>query len=408
MPLYFGCYLDVSGCERLHGSAEELLARLASHCARLSVNVRLALSSTLGCAWALSRYSSQRIAVSKNLRQALAPLPLLALRLEANLACELAELGLSQIEDLYSLPPAALTERFPPYLLKHLQQALGLEEETFSTLKEAPPQHYKLSFDSPLQSLTALYHAIRHLLEQLLSRLEQEGEKIRMLRLTFSRLDAAPLSLSLQLNASHTKAESLWPLLQPRIERLQLANGIESVSLTIENTESLFPYHTLLSRKPDSPQLSSQNIEKLLDALASRLQDERIFCLKEQNSHLPERAFVYTSLLQKKQQAPTDLSFASTKVELERPSLLFASPWAIKAVSLLPDNPPSIIYCAGKAYRIIRGIGPERLSPEWWQNEQLAPAATRDYFKIQLQSGTWLWVFREVETEHWYVHGIWS
>ena len=44
----------------------------------------------------------------------------------------------------------------------------------------------------------------------------------------------------------------------------------------------------------------------------------------------------------------------------------------------------------------------ERITTEWWQGPQ-----TRDYFKVQTAAGQWLWVYRQLETSRWFVHGIW-
>ena len=35
----------------------------------------------------------------------------------------------------------------------------------------------------------------------------------------------------------------------------------------------------------------------------------------------------------------------------------------------------------------------------------------RDYFKVQIPSGLWIWIYREINTaskHQWFVHGVWS
>ena len=81
------------------------------------------------------------------------------------------------------------------------------------------------------------------------------------------------------------------------------------------------------------------------------------------------------------------------------------------AMAALPDSPPSWIKWKGQKFKIEDGLGPERIAPEWWQQKEQerfgAPveSCTRDYFKVLLPSGTWVWLFREIETSNWFVHG---
>jgi protein ImuB len=75
---------------------------------------------------------------------------------------------------------------------------------------------------------------------------------------------------------------------------------------------------------------------------------------------------------------------------------------------MLPDKPPSFIQWRGKNLKIITGIGPERIAPEWWgRSLAQGEGVTRDYFKVQDECGRWLWVFRDPITQTWFLHGMW-
>ena len=87
-----------------------------------------------------------------------------------------------------------------------------------------------------------------------------------------------------------------------------------------------------------------------------------------------------------------------------RPSFLFSSPEPAAAIAITPDGPPSLLHWRGRDHAIARAIGPERIGSEWWQH----PEPTRDYFKVQESAGRWLWVYRQVQTNEWFVHGEWA
>jgi protein ImuB len=89
---------------------------------------------------------------------------------------------------------------------------------------------------------------------------------------------------------------------------------------------------------------------------------------------------------------------------------------------MVPDRPPTVLRWRGREMRIVTGIGPERIGAEWWRwraekrrgraggEAESEPERffTRDYFRVQEDVGRWLWVYRELETGRWFVHGFWA
>jgi protein ImuB len=153
----------------------------------------------------------------------------------------------------------------------------------------------------------------------------------------------------------------------------------------------------------------------------------------------------------------------------DRPSVLLERPEPLRVVALTPDGPVMSLRWAGRNRRITACIGPERIGPQWWDARlQPAPpgdgasrqrvkptrpgvkqdvdmaregsgqgmdiqgrldapppelhshgsrlpgsatdgdAQTRDYYKLQDDTGLWLWVYRELQTGNWLVHGVWE
>ena len=106
------------------------------HFARLGFTARIALAETLGGAHALARYahSSSIIVPQGKIGEALAPLPVEALRLDGDITRLLKRLGLKRIGQLYDLPRPSLERRFhsrqaAEAVLHRLDQALGQREE---------------------------------------------------------------------------------------------------------------------------------------------------------------------------------------------------------------------------------------------------------------------------------------
>ncbi len=136
-----------------------------------------------------------------------------------------------------------------------------------------------------------------------------------------------------------------------------------------------------------------------------------------------------------------------------------------RVVLMNPEGPVLSVEWRGRSHRLISSIGPERIAPRWWKSpakrvstctrrtrnhgesvdggngagkprprhrkvDVLADAETqaveldgeaekkplpplwadlaaRDYYRLQAESGLWLWVFRRLDTGRWFVHGVW-
>ena len=89
----------------------------------------------------------------------------------------------------------------------------------------------------------------------------------------------------------------------------------------------------------------------------------------------------------------------------ERPGYLLQVPEALEATALLPDRPPQRITWQRRQLHIQQALGPERIQTPWWETETLEQ---RDYFSVQDHLGRWLWIYREIPSQQWFLHGLWT
>jgi protein ImuB len=67
---------------------------------------------------------------------------------------------------------------------------------------------------------------------------------------------------------------------------------------------------------------------------------------------------------------------------------------------------------------VVRAEGPERIAPEWWRLSPASPRPprTRDYYRIEDETGRRYWLFREGlygredqdRTPEWWLHGVFA
>jgi hypothetical protein len=65
---------------------------------------------------------------------------------------------------------------------------------------------------------------------------------------------------------------------------------------------------------------------------------------------------------------------------------------------------PTLISIDGNRWKIIASAGPERVESGWWSG----PMQRREYYRIALESGDWWWIYRDLRTKSWYLHGAFA
>ncbi len=401
-----GANLDLSGCEKLFDGEVNLLREMSTALAAFCPEHQIAIAPSLGAAWAFSRFGKKRLCIvsKQHLRKAVGNLPLAALRLEPKILSSLEDLNLSLVEHVLSIPRRSLLSRFGPELLKRIDQILGVVEEPLRAAEFATEMKAEKIFTGPVLQLEAIEVTAKKLLGKLLERLAMDTQKPAHLVLEVQTVQCPPRRKEILLSIPSAEEHHLWSLLRTQIERLDMGLGVERIALRVSKTQRITAVEEspLVEQKENE---STKELGSLLDIWAEKLGPESVCRTKLHESYLPERSFSFAPFLGVKERKEKDVGVQPNTTDV-RPSLLFHIPTFVEVIAALPDSPPSLIKWRGNHYRVVNGIGPERIAPEWW-GEDRELMKTRDYFKIQLQSGAWLWVFREAETQRWFIHGVW-
>lgn len=432
--------VDLTGCAHLFGGEEALLAQVADDCADLGLTVRAGIADTVGAAWALARFAGgpdtaqsntplsgtrtgdaiaqeahatrsrahprrrapdttttapvTLIAPSGRLRQVLAPLPLAALRLDARTVEGLSRLGLRRIEDIATLPRAALTRRFGAHVLRRLDQALGLEPEPVTPA--GAPLHFaaRLSLPDPIGLLPDVEAGVDRLLHALCTRLQSRGRGARRVRLqafcTDGRIERAEVGLA----RAADQPDRIRPLLWQKLEGIDAGFGIDMLRLEAVETEPLTPIqhrgHLDAGAAAAARQTSDEALPDLIGKLGARLGAESVTRLHPGASHIPEKA---TVVLQAAWSAPHPAPWPDARAP--RPILIFR-PEAVMAPEGDP-TPPARFRWRRRDMALRVATGPERIAPEWWLDDPDWRSGPRDYWRIETERGERLWLF--------YAHG---
>lgn len=402
-----GLFLDVSGAARLWGGEAALLDDLLARLARADVPARAAIADTAGAAWALARYGGEdRIVLEPGAQaEALAHLPVAALRLEPQAAAGLPRLGLTTIGQLTDLPRAQLGRRFGAHTLLRLDQALGRADEALRFRRPPTPWFERRAFFDPLSALDDLQRATGDLLAALCERLAAEGQGARRFEVVFHRADGRAFPVRVGAGRPARDPARLLKLFAPKLETVDPGFGIDAVTLTADRLEPLLERQTRLDRQSES----EEAVAALVDQLGNRLGQDRVWRAAPFESHIPERAVTHAPA-----SAPAPTSVAGGwDPERPRPLRLLPRPEPVEALAPVPDDPPAVFTWRGRRRRVRRAEGPERIAEEWWRDVHRIPdpARVRDYYSVEDETGERFWLFRAglwgcPEEPRWYLHGL--
>ena len=154
--------VDVTGLGSLFGGEERLAEQVMRAFQRLGLTARVAIADTVGAAWAISHFEKEFPIVIPpgNTASALAILPVAALRISPSMIELLAELGLTQIGQLQSLPREAMAARFDPQLCLRLDQATGLMAEPILSHRPLPEITAHMQLEDSIRDRAALEVAL--------------------------------------------------------------------------------------------------------------------------------------------------------------------------------------------------------------------------------------------------------
>jgi len=289
-----GLFLNITGCAHLFGGEERLLVDLQLRLRSFGLYPRLAVAGTAGAAWALARHGKRNLTIipSGAEREALANLPLTALRLPDEAVMVLRRLGFRRSGELIDQPRAPFGTRFNTTLLSRLDQALGRAPEPLIPVVPPPIYRAQMQFLEPIMDQEQVLQAATRLLETLVQDLTRDAVGARLLRLLLFKMDGEAVSLDLGLAAPSRDARHIAQLIGLRLYRLQSAFetdfGFEAAALHVLSADDMaeHQHQFAISTHTAAP----EELARLVDRLQHRLGGGAVRQFRALQSHIPERA----------------------------------------------------------------------------------------------------------------------
>jgi protein ImuB len=414
-------FLDLTGVAHLHGGEAQMAARLRRMLARLGYSARIAIADTPGAAWALAHFQGATLCPPGQHVEALAPLPIEALRIDPSSVELLHRLGVTRIAQLAVMPRAPLVKRFGTNLALQLDRALGRLSEPLHPVVPPEPIAIAQRFAEPIATAEAIEHWLGTLVPRLTAALAEKGIGATRIELIADRIDGVPQRIRIGLARPSRDGAHLLRLLIRRIEQVEPGYGVDALTLHVRRALPLGA-ESFTERLDEE---AAPDLAPLVDTLATRIGMRAMWRSRPVESDVPERSVTRMAVLDPParpllrgkrddvRQLDRNPPLPPWHPGWPRPARLLARPERLDHVMAeLPDHAPRRFTWRGQSHRVIRADGPERIQGEWWKRDA-ERASVRDYFRVEDEAGRRYWLFRSGDGERavtgdlsWYLHGV--
>jgi protein ImuB len=442
-----GLMLDITGAAHLVGGEAALAADLRTRLTAQSFTAETAIAPTAGAAWGLARFGLASPVIDEDLLEdALAPLPVAALRIDPDTAAGLDRVGLKTIGDLMQRPRSPLAARFGAPLLWRLDQALGRDQEAINPRRPVPPAVVEARLAEPLMREADVATVAANLARDLCHLLEERGHGASALELAVFRVDGHVRRMAIGTAAPSRDAGLIIKLIGLKLghlaDPLEAGFGFDLVRLAATAVEPCDARAHALPAIEDDPALAEERVVMLADRLAARFGRGAVLRPMLADTHWPEaaatlapfaprtgertpphavsptgaalRAALRASLAHEDRLASVRRDVATPTLGPARPLRLFHPPEPVEIIAEVPDGPPLRLRWRRRSLRIVAAEGPERIAALWWQGKLRENTRPRDYYRVADETGRRLWVFRDglYSTQgpppRWFVHGLFA
>ncbi len=369
--------LEVAASLRLFGSVDGLCGQLAEGLARLPHEAVMAMAPTPQAAMLLARCGPTKVVTDcAALRAVLGKLPVSVLPVTAKQAALLNRLGLRRLHDLWRLPREGLGKRFGLDLVDYLARLLGHEPELRLPYHRAPTFAARWLFPQETANLSFILHGLEQLLAQLIRFMRLRELALNRLQIAFYHNRRPSSRRTLNLRQSCRDTEPILSLLRESLCRQQLPAPVLELELRVTEFHPFVAVSQSLLTESTVADERDIAWQQLLDRLQARLGTRSISGLQCLADHRPEWAWDYGSPM------------SGIVAVGDRPL------WMLSQPRLLRNSLAGITLCSEA----------ERIEGGWWDGADVR----RDYYHAADGKGRRLWVFRDLTSGAWYLHGLFA
>jgi protein ImuB len=310
--------------------------------------------------------------------------------------------GIRTLGELAALPPADLAARLGRAGL--VWQAIARGDDVRPLVPDVPEERFESSIELewPIDGLEPLSFVLTRLLEPLSTRLERRDRGAAVLHVRLDLVTDDVCTRSLQLPSPIRDVRTLRTLALLDLESHPPHAAIDRVTIVIDPTPGRVLQHTLFARAQPTP----EQLSTLLARLGALMGQDRIGAPALVDSYRPG-AFVMTPFAVDQRREPfSENSASSAASALNVVSALRRCRHPVPARVAVVDGEPVRVTTDRQGFaggQVLRRAGPWRTSGEWWLGQT---SWNRDEWDVALSDGAVYRIFRDRQTDGWFIDAI--
>jgi protein ImuB len=412
-------YLDLAGLGGLYGAENDMAKELARRVRQVGMEAEVGIGANKEVAYLAARCGGMRVIDAGRETEFLQWVPLELLELDPDVELQLERLGIRRLGELARLDARELGTRMGAGAVELVRLVSGQTGGPLAARRPAESFTEKTELEYAIELLEPLSFILRGMLERLIARLKVRGLTAGNLTLSLELAGRRRDERRVSVAAATNEVRSLLALLILDLEKTPPPEGVEAVQLSAEARAPRPAQSDMFLPPAPAP----ERLQTTLARLAALCGPDQVGTLLPSNSHRP-------AALERVDFAPPPPSASRPEPEHNGRAVN-----AIVLRAIRPAQEVEVMFSRGMpefvrgrqiCARVVSIAGPWRRQGEWWKSalesesgaENGGVTATsrcglpggfaHDYYAMALDDGGVYRVFRDLQTEQWFVDGVYD
>ena len=400
-------FIDVESTAARFGGEQQILKKAVDLARRIAPSATGAIADSAPVAQMLVHYKPFEITRSGEDFKMIAKLPVQAIaemeglepwpqqRKISHVSDFFHQLGMDWIEDLYHFQEASFRERWGDLGVRIWKRVHNQDFQVISPLVPQEPLLGYAHFEDPVSLTGVLMQKMDPQLDYLFMRLKGQGRFARSMQVTlFCEYSEKKYNFSIEPVSPSRDMALYRDLLIKKMEKIDLENPIREFEIFVYDVSEKVEQLDIFE-----PRDTTEDRWRRLISFAKQSEVEMGF-LQVKASHFPEGTYHFKNDWPEKFETKDLVTWTENKKAIQVKTAHSKSLPESPRPTLLLKNPMKLTSQMLQKIKVLTKFPTERIQAFWWKKWQ-----ERDYYFAMSNEGQLVWVYKDQETQNYFLHG---